>query len=106
MNDKERLGLDELMIINPAVGGFGAMILGDDGRLYQLEGIAEESEGVGHLFLGEDGTLYQLSQSDSRADGDPASRAGGSIGSFFLGEGSALYRDVMGKEKPQAFAPG
>jgi hypothetical protein len=65
------LGLDELMIVNPPPDGRGGIFLGEDGTLYQVQGLgAEEGAVAGALFLGEDGTLY-------RAEGvaDPAATA-------------------------------
>ena len=93
------LGLDELMIVNPSPDG-GGMFLGEDGTLYQVQGLgAEEAEIAGALFLGEDGTLY-------RAEGvaDPAARAGAPtppppagaseparLGGYLLGADGTLY---------------
>jgi hypothetical protein len=60
------LGLDELMIINPTSSP-DAYLLGEDGTLYQVQGLAQEqfssdlgASDTGQYFLGEDGTLYQL----------------------------------------------
>ncbi len=56
------LGLDELMIINPGPSNGDAYLLGEDGTLYQVQGLGE----IGELpqdqqyLLGEDGTLYQV----------------------------------------------
>ena len=64
------LGLDELMIVNPAPAagkGGQAILSGDfflagDGSLYRIVGAnpAEETSPPGQFFLGEDGTLYRL----------------------------------------------
>jgi hypothetical protein len=56
-----QLGLDELMIVNPAPGASGGTFLGDDGTLYQVQGLDDEEhlQGFGQLFLGDDGTLYR-----------------------------------------------
>ena len=36
------LGLDELMIVNPSSSRAEAMFLGEDGTLYQVQGLDEE----------------------------------------------------------------
>lgn len=79
------LGLSELMIVNPARGGLGAMFIGRDGGLYGVEAIDDPSaaDSLGRYFLGEDGTLYQM--------GDAApSREG-----FFLGDDGTLYERIQ-----------
>jgi hypothetical protein len=69
------LGLDELMIVNPASGGLRAVFLGRDGSLYGVEDVHHRHHprnGRGRsfarlagpadsarYFLGEDGTLYE-----------------------------------------------
>jgi hypothetical protein len=74
---RRNLGLDELMIVNPAApagSGREAILSGDfflagDGSLYRIEdaGPAEETSVPGQFFLGEDGTLYRLvSEPDKR----------------------------------------
>jgi hypothetical protein len=61
MQRRQPLGLDELMIVNPGPPGADALFLGQDGTLYQVQGLAvEEDRHLGRLFLGEDGTLYQM----------------------------------------------
>lgn len=62
MTGSRRLGLDELMIVNPASTRSGVCFLGDDGMLYQVQGLAsrDDAPGVGQFFLGDDGTLYQV----------------------------------------------
>jgi hypothetical protein len=74
-----KLGLDELMIVNPGPGDLEAKgpsgragwavpaqyFLGADGSLYQVQGVgsaelAGADEPVGGFFLGDDGTLYQV----------------------------------------------
>ena len=70
-----KLGLDELMIVNPGAGdfaaespetgaspnGLGRFFLGADGSLYQVQGVESAAlegsdEPVGGFFLGDDGT--------------------------------------------------
>jgi len=54
------LGLDELMIVNPAPPD--DLLMGDDGTVYQVHGLggSERRQGFGRLFLGEDGTVYEV----------------------------------------------
>jgi hypothetical protein len=59
MSRSRRLGLDELMIVNPASSEGVAYLLGDDNTLYRVEGFAEE-ESPPRFFLGDDGTLYEI----------------------------------------------
>ena len=92
------------MIVNPSSSNLEAVFLGEDGTLYQVQGISAEDElrGMGHFFLGEDGTLYQVMGYDLRGsdespgvsdeglgeDEDPA------LGRFFLGKDGTLYEAV------------
>lgn len=73
------LGLDELMIVNPAVGGLSAVFFGRDGRLWGVE----ESGGEGRYLLGDDGSLYQVGAAGS-----------GDLARFFLGNDGTLYQRV------------
>ena len=83
MKDRQ-LGLDELMIVNPSSLGPESMFLGEDGTLYQVQGLSEEKalEGLGHCFLGEDGSLYQVQGFDT------------DLGQYFLGADGVLYEVV------------
>jgi hypothetical protein len=83
MRRGQPLGLDELMIVNPGPPGSGAIFLGEDGTLYQVQGLGQEEElgEMGAFFLGEDGSLYQL-------DGFGLSDR------FFLGEDGTLYEVI------------
>lgn len=74
MTRSRRLGLDELMIVNPVRAGSGVCVLGDDGTLYRVQRLRpKRSTGLhavrlrveagvarGHLFLGADGTVYEV----------------------------------------------
>lgn len=62
MRRGQPLGLDELMIVNPGPSGSAAFFLGEDGTLYQVQGLGQQEElpPPGQFFLGEDGTLYEL----------------------------------------------
>lgn len=95
MSKDQQLGLDELMIVNPSASGTEAMFLGEDGTLYQVQGLGEENtqQGMGRFFLGEDGSLYQVQGFDA---GGSAERGDGS--GEYLGEedGRALVRYFLG----------
>ena len=81
--DFGQLGLDELMIVNPAHGATGETgppperyFLGEDGTLYLAEAVRDGSSdvalanggnderrkalGLGNYFLGADGALYEV----------------------------------------------
>ncbi len=51
MKTGQQLGLDELMIVNPAPPGTNALFLGEDGTLYQVQGLGKEPEppGIGEF---------------------------------------------------------
>lgn len=89
----KQLGLDELMIINPGPPGTDTLFLGEDGTLYQIQGLGEEarSQGIGQFFMGEDGTLYQLQGFSSNGLGEVE---GHELGRHFLGEDGTLYEVV------------
>jgi hypothetical protein len=59
MSRSKRLGLDELMIVNPGPRDGEAYLLGDDNMLYRVEGLAE-NDSPSRFFLGDDGTLYEV----------------------------------------------
>ena len=82
------LGLDELMIVNPGPSDSGAFFLGEDGTLYQLQGVHQEEEGtrLGRLFLGEDDRLYPV-----LGLGEDGSRE---LGRLFLTDDGTLYEVV------------
>ena len=105
MRKDRRLGLDELMIVNPSSSGTEAMFHGEDGILYQVQGLSEEKalQGLGQCFLGEDGSLYQVQGFDF--DGS-AELGGGSgedlgedegreLGRYFLGADGGIYEVVQ-----------
>jgi hypothetical protein len=102
MKKGQQLGLDELMIVNPGPPGTDALFLGDDGTLYQIQGLGEEAEpqGTGEFFLGEDGTLYQVQGLGSNGSAEEATvgsldeAEGGKLGRYFLGEDGTLYELV------------
>jgi hypothetical protein len=79
------LGLDELMIVNPSSPNADAYLLGEDGTLYQVQGLGQDQvlQDQGQYFLGEDNRLYQiqgLGQAESLQS------------QYFLGEDNRLYQ--------------
>ena len=104
MRKDRQLGLDELMIVNPSSSGTEAMYLGEDGTLYQVQGLSEEKglEGLGQCFLGEDGLLYQVQGFDTDGSFELGEGAGEdlgeddvrALGQYVLGADGALYEVV------------
>jgi hypothetical protein len=104
MRRSQPLGLDELMIVNPGASGSGAFFLGEDGTLYEVQGLGQgdELQGPGRFFLGEDGTLYQLQGAGLSGLAERIARSGEGLGEdtccqlgrFFLGEDGTLYEIV------------
>jgi hypothetical protein len=81
------LGLDELMIVNPSPPNTEAYFLGEDGTLYQVQGLGQEQafQDREQYFLGEDNTLYQV-QGLGQTEGLQG------LGQYFLGEDGNLYQ--------------
>jgi len=104
MRKHQQLGLDELMIVNPSASGTEAAFLGDDGTLYQVQGLGEEQaqQGIGQYVLGGDGSLYQVQGLEAGSSAEPATHSceslgeenGRGIGRYFLGADGALYEVV------------
>ena len=104
MRKDRQLGLDELMIVNPSSSGTEAMFLGEDGTLYQVQGLSEETapQGMGQFFLGEDGSLYQVQGFDAGGSAERGEESGEDLGEedgrelgrYFLGADGALYEVV------------
>jgi hypothetical protein len=104
MSRSRPLGLNELMIVNPGQPGSGAFFLGQDGTLYQVQGLGQREglRGPGQFFLGEDGTLYQVQGLGLRSPPRRTERSGEGLGDqtccqlgrFFLGEDGTLYEVV------------
>jgi hypothetical protein len=100
MKKGQTLGLDELMIVNPSPSPTTAYFLGEDGTLYQVEGVGEGEarQGLGHFFLSADGTLYQAGGVETRGDAAASEVGGeaesGELGRFFLGADGTLYERV------------
>jgi hypothetical protein len=98
----QQLGLDELMIVNPSSLGTDALFLGEDGTLYQVQGLGEEADlqGTGEFFLGEDGTLYKVQGLGSNGSAEETAveglgeAEGRELGRYFLGEDGTLYELV------------
>ena len=97
MRKDQQLGLDELMIVNPSSSGTEAMYLGEDGTLYQVEGLSEERalQGLGQCFLGEDGSLYQVQGFGEGAGEDLGEDDVRSLGRYFLGADGGIYEVVQ-----------
>ena len=104
MRKDQQLGLDELMIVNPSSSGTEAMFLGEDGTLYQVQGLGEENtqQGMGQYVLGGDGSLYQVQGFEASGSAEPAKQSGegleendgGALGRYFLGGDGVLYEVV------------
>lgn len=93
MSNGQQLGLDELMIINPSPLGRQDLFLGEDGTVYQAQGLSGKSggEGLGQLYLSSDGTLYQAQASVGGLSDSPALP---DLGRYFLGEDGQLYERI------------
>ena len=98
MNSSRQLGLEELMIVNPGQPR-EEPFLGEDGTLYQVQGLGGENEpqGLGQFFLGEDGTLYQVH--DLGGENELLG-----MGQFFLGEDGTLLQ-VQGSDPDSLSEP-
>ena len=104
MSKDQQLGLDELMIVNPSSSGTEAMFLGQDGTLYQVQGLGEENtqQGMGRYFLGGDGSLYQVQGFDAGGSAELGENPcknlgeedGRALSRYFLGADGALYEVV------------
>jgi hypothetical protein len=104
MRKDQQLGLDELMIVNPSSSGEEAMFLGEDGIVYQVQGLGEENTqpGMGQYFLGEDGSLYQVQGFEACGSTEPSKHSGENLGEedgralggYFLGGDGVLYEVV------------
>ena len=104
MRKNQQLGLDELMIVNPSSSGAEAMFLGEDGTLYQVQGLGEENTqpGMGQYFLSGDGSLYQVQGFETGSLVEPVKDSeagqgeadGRELGRYFLGDDGALYEVV------------
>jgi hypothetical protein len=104
MRNDQQLGLDELMIVNPSPLGTEAAFLGEDGILYQIQGLGEETiqQGIGQYFLGRDGSLYQVQSFEASGSAEPAKDLGKNpgeedvraLGRYFLGADGALYEVI------------
>ena len=96
------------MIVNPGHSATEGLFLGDDGTLYQVQGLGEEAElqGTGELFLGEDGALYEVQGFDAGSTTEPGDGLGAGLeevdsrelGRYFLGDDGTLY-EVVGISK-------
>jgi hypothetical protein len=104
MSKDRQLGLDELMIVNPSSSGTESMFLGQDGTLYQVQGLSDENaqQAMGQYVLGGDGSLYHVQGFEAGSSAEPAKNSGENlgegngreIGRYFLGADGALYEVV------------
>jgi hypothetical protein len=106
MSTDQTLGLDELMIVNPGPegadgfsAGEGQFFLGEDGTLYQVEGLeqGDGETGLSGYFLGDDGILYRIEGPDDSSVSQPPAQgpdANKETSRFFLGEDGMLYEVV------------
>jgi hypothetical protein len=104
MKKDQQLGLDELMIVNPSSSGTEAMFLGENGILYEVQGLDEEitQPGIGRYVLGEDGSLYQVQGFEAGRSDEPAEHSAKNLGKeeghelsgYFLGDDGVLYQVV------------
>lgn len=88
------------MIVNPTPDGAGGIFLGEDGTLYQVQGVSDEpSPATGPLFLGDDGTLYRAEGvAEAPASGaapasasSPATSEIAQLGGYLLAADGTLY---------------
>jgi hypothetical protein len=80
------------------------MFLGEDGTLYQVQGLGEENRqpGMGQYFLTGDGSLYQVQGFETGSLVEPVKNSeagrgeadGRVLGRYFLGDDGALYEVV------------
>lgn len=104
MKKDQQLGLDELMIVNPSSSGPEAVFLGENGILYQVQGLDEENTqpGMERYVLGGDGSLYQVEGFEAVGSDEPAKNSGEHLGEqdgrdlgrYFLGDDGVLYEVV------------
>jgi len=103
MEKNQQLGLDELMIVNPGASGAEAMFLGEDGTLYQMQSLGENTgQGMGQYFLSGDGLLYQVQGFEAGSSAEPEKNSGEGVGQeegrgigrYFLGADGTLYEVV------------
>ena len=92
MTRHDSIGLDELMIVNPGRPGSASnadYFLGEDGKVYQVQGIEYEPSdaGLSGFYLGDDGRLYHLHGLQALAGLAGARR----LPRRFLGEDGTLY---------------
>ena len=102
MRKDRQLGLDELMIVNPSSSGTEAMFLGEDGTLYQVQGLGEEKaqKEWGNAFWAKMVRCIRCKASTRRfaspqnSDENLGEEDGHELGQYFLGADGALYEVV------------
>ena len=91
---------NELMIVNPGLPNseqalsLGQIFFGDDGYVYQIQGLEEEPtrSGLNDLYLGEDDTLYSLGSPELLGKYETETR--GPPRQYFLGADGTLYEVI------------
>lgn len=86
----EPLGLDELMIVNPSPSQTTTYAFGENGTLYELQGLGQTADLLGNeqYFLGDDGTLYELQGLGQTTDLSEDEK-------YFLGDDGTLYQSCQ-----------
>jgi hypothetical protein len=98
MSTNQKLGLDELMIVNPGPEDTEGLLLGDDGNFYQVQRLSQEEAepGPGQFLQGDDGTFFLIEGSEEAGwDG---------LSEYFLGDDGVLYQ-IAGPENSSTFQP-
>ena len=91
---------NELMIVNPGLPdseqafSLDQLFFGDDGYVYQIQGLEEGSThpGWNELYLGQDSTLYSLESSEPLGKYETETR--GPPRQYFLGADGTLYEVI------------
>ena len=104
MRKDRQLGLDELMIVNPGHSGTEGLFLGEDGTLYQVQGLGEEKAVAGNGRIASwaktgavSGARLRHGRSSELGDGtgeDLGEDDARELGRYFLGADGALYEVV------------
>ena len=98
MKSQGPIGLDELMIVNPGTPGKAqpgnpVFFLGEDGELYQVQGLqgGEAQVELAEYFLGDDGNLYHVPGLGALIVSTGGLEGGRVSPRFFLGDDGTLY---------------
>jgi len=97
MTRSRPLGLDELMIVNPGCTCPKAVLLGEDGTLYQVQGLGQEVayRAPSPFVRGADGRLYKVQGTGLGGPGEYGEgldeERSHLLGRLFLGDDGLLY---------------